>query len=87
MATQCGDGGEEQITAAFVRLLTISPREYRRRFATSSSLDVPASTNCAGKGQLAHLVIVLVVEMIHGPSEGMGEAHGSRLTGERNGPD
>jgi transcriptional regulator GlxA family with amidase domain len=35
IAEKCGYGGEEQLRAAFVRVLKLSPREYRKRFATS----------------------------------------------------
>ncbi len=35
IAESCGYGGEEQMRAAFVRVLKVPPREYRRRFATS----------------------------------------------------
>ena len=31
----CGYGGEEQMRAAFVRVLKIPPRDYRKHFATS----------------------------------------------------
>ena len=35
IARQCGYSGEEQMRAAFVRVLKISPRDYRKRFATT----------------------------------------------------
>lgn len=35
VASQCGYAGEEQLRAAFARVLEISPRDYRKRFATS----------------------------------------------------
>jgi transcriptional regulator GlxA family with amidase domain len=35
IAYDCGYGGEEQMRAAFVRVLKTPPREYRKRFATS----------------------------------------------------
>lgn len=35
IAVDCGYSGEEQMRAAFVRALQISPRDYRRRFASS----------------------------------------------------
>jgi transcriptional regulator GlxA family with amidase domain len=35
IAEACGYSGEEQMRAAFVRALQISPRDYRKRFATS----------------------------------------------------
>jgi transcriptional regulator GlxA family with amidase domain len=35
IAEDCGYSGEEQMRAAFVRVLNIPPREYRKRFATS----------------------------------------------------
>ncbi|WP_210243475.1 GlxA family transcriptional regulator [Mesorhizobium sp. B2-3-5] len=48
IAETCGYRGEEQMRAAFVRVLNIPPREYRRRFATrNSSL---ARSNKAGDG-------------------------------------
>lgn len=34
VASKCGYAGEEQLRAAFARVLTISPRDYRKRFAT-----------------------------------------------------
>jgi transcriptional regulator GlxA family with amidase domain len=37
IAEECGYSGEEQMRAAFVRLLKIPPREYRKRFATSKA--------------------------------------------------
>lgn len=37
VAGKCGYAGEEQLRAAFARVLAISPREYRKRFATSRS--------------------------------------------------
>jgi AraC-like DNA-binding protein len=35
IAEDCGYSGEEQMRAAFVRVLNIPPREYRKRFASS----------------------------------------------------
>jgi transcriptional regulator GlxA family with amidase domain len=35
IAEDCGFGSEEQMRAAFVRLLKIPPREYRKRFAST----------------------------------------------------
>jgi transcriptional regulator GlxA family with amidase domain len=35
IADACGYGGEEQMHAAFVRVLKIPPRDYRKHFATS----------------------------------------------------
>src|SRR5262249_39408569 len=35
IAGACGYGGEEQMRAAFVRVLKIPPRDYRKHFATS----------------------------------------------------
>ncbi len=35
IAEKCGYGGEEQLRAAFVRVLKVSPREYRKRFSSS----------------------------------------------------
>jgi transcriptional regulator GlxA family with amidase domain len=37
VADQCGYSGEEQMRAAFVRVLSIPPRDYRKRFATSKT--------------------------------------------------
>ena len=37
VASKCGYAGEEQLRAAFARVLTISPRDYRKRFATCGS--------------------------------------------------
>jgi transcriptional regulator GlxA family with amidase domain len=37
IAQDCGFSNEEQIRSAFVRLLRIPPREYRKRFASSAS--------------------------------------------------
>ncbi|HEY1150775.1 MAG TPA: DJ-1/PfpI family protein [Pseudoduganella sp.] len=39
IAEKCGYGGEEQLRAAFARVLKVSPREYRKRFTTSSRSD------------------------------------------------
>src|SRR5215813_10572305 len=36
IAEACGFGGEEQMRTAFVRILRIPPREYRKRFASSA---------------------------------------------------
>jgi transcriptional regulator GlxA family with amidase domain len=35
IAAKCGYSGEEQMRAVFARVLSIPPREYRKRFATS----------------------------------------------------
>jgi transcriptional regulator GlxA family with amidase domain len=35
IADTCGCGGEEQMRAAFVRVLKIPPRDYRKHFATN----------------------------------------------------
>ena len=37
IADECGYSGEEQMRSAFVRVLRIPPREYRKRFATSKA--------------------------------------------------
>jgi len=37
IADECGYSGEEQMRSAFVRVLQIPPREYRKRFATSKA--------------------------------------------------
>jgi transcriptional regulator GlxA family with amidase domain len=37
IADECGYSGEEQMRSAFVRMLKIPPREYRKRFATSKA--------------------------------------------------
>jgi len=37
IAEECGYSGEEQLRATFVRVLKIPPREYRKRFATSTA--------------------------------------------------
>jgi transcriptional regulator GlxA family with amidase domain len=37
IADECGYSGEEQMRSAFVRVLKIPPREYRKRFATSKA--------------------------------------------------
>jgi transcriptional regulator GlxA family with amidase domain len=37
VAEECGYSGEEQMRSAFVRVLKIPPREYRKRFATSKA--------------------------------------------------
>jgi len=39
IAEACGFGGEEQMRTAFVRILRIPPREYRKRFASSASRE------------------------------------------------
>ncbi len=36
IAADCGFGSEEQMRAAFVRILRIPPRDYRKRFASSA---------------------------------------------------
>jgi transcriptional regulator GlxA family with amidase domain len=36
IAADCGFGSEEQMRATFIRILTIPPREYRKRFASSA---------------------------------------------------
>jgi AraC-like DNA-binding protein len=41
IAEECGYSGEEQMRTAFLRVLKIPPREYRKRFATSKR---PAAT-------------------------------------------
>ena len=38
-AEACGFGGEEQMRCAFVRILRIPPREYRKRFASSATRE------------------------------------------------
>lgn len=39
IAEKCGYGGEEQLRAAFARVLKVSPREYRKRFSSSGRAD------------------------------------------------
>src|SRR5215470_132038 len=39
IAEACGFGGEEQMRCAFVRILRIPPREYRKRFASSATRE------------------------------------------------
>jgi hypothetical protein len=36
IAEECGFSGEEQMRAAFMRLLQIQPRDYRKRFGAAS---------------------------------------------------
>jgi transcriptional regulator GlxA family with amidase domain len=39
IAEACGFGGEEQMRCAFVRILRIPPREYRKHFASSATRE------------------------------------------------
>jgi transcriptional regulator GlxA family with amidase domain len=36
IARRCGFGGEEKLRAAFIRNLGVAPREYRKRFTSTT---------------------------------------------------
>jgi transcriptional regulator GlxA family with amidase domain len=37
IANTCGFGSEEQMRCAFLRVVKVPPREYRKRFASTSA--------------------------------------------------
>lgn len=63
IAEECGYGGEEQMRAAFLRVLKIPPREYRKRLATrelphgAGTRHAESSSGAAAKPESNYLTV------------------------------